>query len=167
MGHEQRLEYGLILLIRVHSMAPHVCFLKSWISSFIVLSTRSRRMERRTSLSCWSFFSSEICRDSASEYIFLRTSFSRSRCSFSWGSSTGLVMLGIKTTKFGLYTVALIAATSLVWAVEIGDLVVVQQLCFQVLKEIRPSGFILRAVSPFSPGILPLWNPLLVSFFVG
>ena len=55
----------------------------------------------------------------------------------------------------------------LVWAVEIGDLVVVQQLCFQVLKEIRPSGFILRAVSPFSPGILPLWNPLLVSFFVG
>ena len=158
MGHEQRLEYGLILLIRVHSMAPHVCFLKSWISSFIVLSTRSRRMERRTSLSCWSFFSSEICRDSASEYIFLRTSFSRSRCSFSWGSSAGLAMLGIKTTKFGLCTGVLI--------VEIGDLVV-QQLCFQVLKEIRPSGFILRAVSPFSPGILPLWNPLLVSFFVG
>ena len=63
-------------------------------------------------------------------------------------------MLGIKTTKFGLCTGVLI--------VEIRDLVV-QQLCFQVLKEIRPSGFILRAVSPFSPGILPLRN----SSFVG
>lgn len=41
------------------------------------------RMERQTSLSRRSSFSSDICLDRASEYIFLRTSFSRSRCSFS------------------------------------------------------------------------------------
>jgi hypothetical protein len=43
----------------------------------------------------------------------------------------------------------------LVRSVEIRDLVV-QHLCFQVLKEIRPSGFILGAVSPSSPGIISL-----------
>ncbi len=152
MGHEQMLEYGFVLLIWVHGAARSLLEIVELIIYGLVHEIEEDG-EADLVVLLELLQLRDLSRQRVRVHLFKDVVF----------QVTLLLLMGFFSGLGGAWDKDdevwplhwSFDGHHLVRSVEIRDLVV-QHLCFQVLKEIRPSGFILGAVSPFSPSIIPL-----------